>query len=169
MKSYFFKMRGGELSPPRPTSWHIIWSFMGGFVTIAVLAHMSLRMEYSLMMASFGATACLLFAFPDSPFSQPRNVVGGHFFSTLSGLVYMAFFGVTWWSMALALATAIVLMQITKTTHPPASSDALIVMLAGVPWSFLIMPSLIGSVILVSIALIFNNVIRDRRYPRYWM
>ena len=93
----------------------------------------------------------------------------GGFIATLSGLLYMMNFGVTWWSMALALATAIVLMQITKTVHPPAGSNPLIVMLTGAGWPFLAMPSLLGSIILVGVALIFNNLAKERRYPRYWV
>ena len=170
MKRYFSKMRGqGDALPPTAKAAHIAWSFAGGFIAIAALAYLALHQHQPLIMASFGASCVLIFGFPDSPFSQPRNVVGGHFIATLSGLLYMMNFGVTWWSMALALATAIALMQITKTVHPPAGSNPLIVMLAGAGWPFLAMPSLLGSIILVGVALIFNNLAKDRRYPRYWV
>ena len=51
-------------------------------------------------LSSFGASCVLLFSFPDNPFSQPRNVIGGHFISSLTGLVFLAVFGSAWWSMA---------------------------------------------------------------------
>ncbi|MFR9014303.1 MAG: HPP family protein, partial [Desulfovibrio piger] len=34
-----------------------------------------------MLIGSFGASAVLLFAAPDSPLSRPRNLLGGHFFS----------------------------------------------------------------------------------------
>ena len=108
-----------------------------------------------------------MFAYPQSPFAQPRNVIGGHFIATLTGLVFLAIFGVSWWAMALAVGTAIALMLLARMPHPPAGSNPLIVMLAGAGWDFLLMPTLAGSLILVAVALVYNNL-GGRRYPTYW-
>nr|WP_223264590.1 HPP family protein [Sulfuriferula plumbiphila] len=40
------------------------------------------------MLGSFGASCVLLFGFPESPFSQPRNVI-----SALTGLLFLSVFG----------------------------------------------------------------------------
>jgi CBS-domain-containing membrane protein len=74
------------------------------------------------VLGSFGASCVLLFGYPDNPFSQPRNVIGGHFLTSLTGLCFLSVLGASWWSMALALATAVALMQLTRTVHPPAGS-----------------------------------------------
>jgi len=110
-----------------------------------------------------------MFGFPESPFSQPRNVILGHFLSSLIGLIFLALFGTVWWSMALALATAIGVMQVTRTVHPPAGSNPLIVMMTSPQWSFLLFPTLIGAVMLVAVAVIFNNLPPERSYPKYWL
>ena len=43
-----------------------------------------------LLMAPFGASCVLLFAVPNSPLSQPANVIGGHAVATLAGLALFA-------------------------------------------------------------------------------
>ncbi len=77
--------------------------------------------------------------------------------------------GAHWWSMALAAGTAIAVMQLTRTVHPPAGSNPVIVMLTAPKWEFLLMPTLIGAVILVMVAILFNNLPKERAYPKYWM
>ncbi|MDE0844253.1 HPP family protein [Psychrobacter pacificensis] len=42
-----------------------------------------------------------------TPFARPRNVIGGHVIATFTGLVFMTLFGIQWWSMAMAVGTAI--------------------------------------------------------------
>jgi CBS-domain-containing membrane protein len=58
-------------------------------------------------MGSFGASIFVLFVLPDSPFAQPRNVIFGHFVTTLVGLIFYHLVSFDWCSMALALAFAI--------------------------------------------------------------
>lgn len=70
--------------------------------------------------------------------------------------------------MATAVGTAIALMLIFRMPHPPAGSNPLIVMLGAVNWSFLITPTLIGSIVLVMVALIYNNLGKGKQYPTYW-
>ena len=70
--------------------------------------------------------------------------------------------------MAIALTVAITLIQFLRVPHPPAGSNPVIVFLSGVGWDFLLMPALIGAVILVVIAAFYNNLARDRSYPKYW-
>lgn len=169
MRNYFTKMRGTAVAlPARPPLAQVATSWLGGFLGIAAVGYLSLISQAPLVMGSFGATCVLVFGFPDSPFSQPRNIIGGHFISTLTGLVFLTLFGPVWWSMALALATALALMQLTRTVHPPAGSNPVIVMLAGASWPFLLTPTLLGSLTLVGVALFYNNLHERRRYPAYW-
>lgn len=162
------KMRGETLSPPRPANAHIFCSSLGALLGISATAYLAHRSNVPLLMAPFGASAVLAFAVPDSPLSQPRNIIGGHVLGAAVGLSFMTFLGTSWWAMALAVATAIALMQVTKTLHAPAGADPLVVMTAHASWSFILTPALGGSMILVLIALIFNNLISTRSYPKYW-
>lgn len=155
---------------PKRLPWHVIGlAWLGAVLATAAFAGAGNIANLSLVLGSFGATCLLVFAYPQSPFAQPRNVIGGHFVATLTGLVFMAFFGVHWWSMALAVGTAIALMLVLRVPHPPAGSNPLIVMLGGVGWSFLFTPTLFGSLILVAVALCYNNWGKDQHYPTYWL
>ena len=79
------------------------------------------------------------------PFSQPRNILGGHFFSSLIGLICQTLFGATWWSVAIAVGTAISVMMLTRTTHPPAGSNPVIIYLTKPAWGFLLFPTVFGT------------------------
>ncbi|HET9056522.1 MAG TPA: HPP family protein, partial [Chitinophagaceae bacterium] len=108
------------------------------------------------------------FGVPESPLAQPRNIIGGHLISTFIGLVCFHFLGNHWYSLALGVGLAIGIMQVTKTTHPPAGADPLVVILGGYQWSFIFSPVLSGSLTITIIALIFNNISKSRKYPKYW-
>jgi CBS-domain-containing membrane protein len=59
-------------------------------------------------------------------------------------------------------------MMATRTVHPPAGSNPVIVFLAHPGWGFLLFPVLAGAVLLTLVALLFHAVVRKRRYPVYW-
>lgn len=169
MKRIYNKIQGDTASPPRAHYRQIITGLIGGTLGISVLAVLSTVQDMPLLMAPLGATCVLLFAAPDTPLTQPRNVIGGHFVSSLVGLLFYQFIGTGALEMGLAVGCAIALMQLTRTLHAPAGANPLVVLTAGqVSWSFLISPVLIGSIWLVFIALIINNLGQGKRWPRYW-
>ena len=108
----------------------------------------------------------VLFVLPESPFAQPRNVIIGHFLTTLTGLIFYHLVSSDWWSMALAFSIAA--MQYLRVSHPPAGSNPFIVFLLGANWDYLWMPSLIGSLLIVLVAILYNNISKTRSYPKYW-
>ena len=163
------KMQGKtDRCPERLPLLIIAVAWLGGTLATAGLALIGSWQNVAMILGSFGASCLLIFAYPESPFAQPRNIVGGHLITTFTGLLFMTWFGVEWWSMSLAVGTSIALMLFLRVPHPPAGSNPLIVMLGGVPWSFLLTPTLVGAIGLVIVALIYNNIGRGRHYPRYW-
>ena len=70
----------------------------------------------------------------------------------------MTLFGIHWWSMATVVGTAIALMLVFRMPHPPAGSNPLKVMLGAVYWNLLITPTLLGSIVVVMVVLIYNNL-----------
>jgi CBS-domain-containing membrane protein len=95
-------------------------------------------------------------------------VFGGHFLSSLIGLMCLTLFGATWWSVSIAVGTAISVMMLTRTTHPPAGSNPVIIYLTKPAWSFLFFPTAIGAVVLIIVALLYNNLSHKESYPKYW-
>jgi CBS-domain-containing membrane protein len=137
-------------------------------LAIGAVAFLATATATPWVLGSFGASCVLLFGYPDNPFSQPRNVIGGHFLTSMTGLAFLSILGASWWSLALALATAIALMQMTRTVHPPAGSNPVIVMLSLPGWKFLVTPTLLGAVVIIAVAVAFNNLRGTVSYPRRW-
>lgn len=140
-------------------------SWLGSFLGIATLAYLSAYTGYPLIAAPFGATAVLVFALPDSPLAQPRNVICGNCIGAVVCILCVGLFGTAPWVMALAVATAIKLMQLTRTLHPPGGAVALVGVMSSASWNFLFTPVLAGSLIIVGCTLVFNQVARQT-YPR---
>ena len=124
----------------------------GAFVGIAIVSFLSFDAGFPLMLASFGASSVVLFAMPGSRPSRPRNVIGGHLISAVVAVVVFAVLGCTWFSTALAVCAAIVLMVLTDTVHPPGGATALFGVTSGASASYIIAPVLAGAVILVAVA-----------------
>lgn len=160
-------LQASERCPARLSWRSIVLAWLGAALAAAALAWTQDTSGLVMILGSFGASCLLIFAYPHSPFAQPRSVIGGHMIASLTGLVFVALFGANWWSMALAVGTAVALMLVCRVPHPPAGSNPFIVMLSGAGWDFLLTPTLAGALILVAVALVYNNL-GGRRYPTFW-
>jgi len=176
---YLAKMKGGAKSPPGVGGGEILWAWVGSALGIGVCAWLSSRYfeprELSLLIGSFGASAVLVYGAIKSPLAQPRNLVGGHVISGLIGVACWQVFGSTLWvAAALAVSLAIVAMLATKTLHPPGGATALIAVIGGgkvhdLGFLYAIIPAGAGAVVLLIVALLVNNLSRNRKYPEYWV
>jgi CBS domain-containing membrane protein len=152
-----------------------IWSFLGAFVGIGLIAFCQTQMlnkiENVFLIGSFGASSVLVYGSIQSPLAQPRNLIGGHVVSALIGVsVYHLVPDIIWINAPLAVSLSIVAMQITKTLHPPGGATALIAVIGSekiktLGFLYVISPVLSGSLILLVVALIFNNITSERKYP----
>jgi len=122
----------------------------------------------------------LVFGAIESPLAQPRALIFGHFFSALTGLCVTKLFSLMpdqarfeslrWLAASLSSAIAIVVMQLTGTTHPPAGATALLPATDEGIWklSWYYLPVvLLSSTMLMCVALLLNNL--QRRYPVFWI
>jgi CBS-domain-containing membrane protein len=141
--------------------------FMGGALAIGLIGLLARTTGLPLLIAPFGASSVLLFGVPDSAFAQPKNLVLGHLIASAVGLAVFGFCGAGVWQSAIAVGLAIAAMQLSRTVHPPAGADPLVIMLSGgASVQFLVVPVLIGVLSLLLIALVFNNAFRGERWPR---
>ncbi len=178
-REYFHKMRGSTRgSPPRVSNQEILWSWLGAFLGIAAVAWVNqlflAGLDLSLMIGSFGSSAVLIYGAVRSPLAQPRNLVGGHFLSALVGVIcWKLLHQHPWLAEAMAVATAIAVMHATRTLHPPAGATALIAVIGSdeihqLGFMFVLVPATLGSLILLAVAVLFNNLSQTRRYPEIW-
>jgi len=59
-------------------------------------------------------------------------------------------------------------MHLTRTVHPPAGSNPVIIMLTQPSWKFLLTPTTCGALAIDAVAVLFNNLRPDVSYPRRW-
>ncbi|KAL8681919.1 MAG: hypothetical protein Q9186_002005 [Xanthomendoza sp. 1 TL-2023] len=134
---------GHRSSPPPPERSYIIyiWSFIGSFAGLSILQALFGQASYFIerkvppVLASYGASAVLCYGAIEAPLAQPRALVIGHTISATSAISIVKLFALLgstryeslkWLAGSLSTAVAIVLMQMTKTTHPPAGATALL-------------------------------------------
>ncbi len=136
-----------------------LFAGLGASLAIGVLSYADTEiLNTALLMAPFGATTVLVFGVPDSPLAQPKNVVFGHLLTAFIGVFFAQFVGVTPLSLAIATGLAVSAMLLTKTTHPPAGANPLLIMLTGQSWGFLLTPVLFGAIVIVLVGKSMNTL-----------
>src|SRR5450759_5392470 len=76
--------------------------------------------------------------------------------------------------IAMAVATAIAIMHATRTLHPPGGATALIAVIGSpqihdLGFFYVLVPVTLGTLILLAVALVVNNLPKSRRYPEVWL
>lgn len=153
-----------------------IWTFIGSFLGIGIIGWLNSKYvsvaDNIFLIGSFGASAVLVYGVINSPLAQPRNVIGGHVICAVTGVVIHRLIpGQLWLSSSLSVSLSIVLMQITKTLHPPGGATALIANIGSpkiqaLGFYYVLSPVLSGVIILILVALVCNNATSHRSYPR---
>ena len=167
MNAQLWRGAGGR-RPPHPGARATLLGGIGGFLAIGALAVLTSRLDVTLLLGSFGASCVLVFGYPDAPFAQPLNVIGGHVICTVIGLAILHWLGPQPWALSLAVGLSVAAMMATRTVHPPAGSNPVIVFLGHSAWSFLLFPVVSGALLLVLIGWLYNNAVRRTPYPHYW-
>ena len=151
------------------------FTFLGSFMGIGLIGLMNSQHlqahDNMFLIGSFGASSVLIYGIINSPFSQPRNLIGGHLISAIIGVtIHKLIPQELWLSCAMSVSLAIVMMQMTKTLHPPGGATALIANLGSekiqnLGYFYVLSPVLSGVLILFIVALVFNNLTEHREYP----
>ncbi len=153
----------------------LLWTFLGSFCGIGLVGliqhYLFSTYDSLLLIGSFGASSVLIFGAIQSPLAQPRNLIGGHVLSAFIGVAVNLLLGHhPLLAASLAVSLAILVMQISRTLHPPGGATALIAVIGSdqikaLGWWFILSPVLCGVLVLLVVALVFNNLSKDRRYP----
>ncbi len=162
----------------------MISTFIASFCGIAIVAALHYHAAaisgfgappytWQWMIGSFGATAVLLYATPESPLAQPRCLLGGHVGSALIGAsinLLLPGESTRWLACALAVSLSITFMQAARVVHPPGGATALIAVsiesARNQGYFFVVFPVFVGACVMLLVALIVNNVVL--RFPLYW-
>lgn len=147
------------------------FTFVAGFLTIAVLAGLAVVTRSPFVFPSLGPTAFLLYFSPTSVTASPRHALLGHAVGLVcgygslwcTGLAHApaaTIMGVTWARViaaALSLASTGALLILLRVVHAPAAATTLIVSLGIItaPWQLVIIE--VAVVAMVACGLAFNR------------
>jgi len=160
----------GRAYQPAFERQQVLASWLGALLAITALGLISSWSHYGLVVAPFGASTVLLFGHPESPLAQPRNVVLGNTLAALVSVICVASLGDAAWVMGLAVAITIALGQLLRCLHPPAGAVALLGVLLQARPSFILVPVLSGSLLLMALAALFHRLQRPgHTYPQHWL
>ena len=140
----------------------------GGAAAIGLMEALSTRIAMPLVAIPFATSIVLVMGSPEVDAAQPRALVGGHVVATAVGLVVVKLAGPAPWAAALAVGLAMAAMHLTRTFHPPAGIDPLLVVLNNMPWSFLFVPVAIGAALLAAFAFVWHLAARRNSWPTRW-
>jgi CBS domain-containing membrane protein len=118
----------------------------------------------------------LIFHAYDAPLSQPRNVIGGFLVSSTIGVatrLLCQYFNVPIFLVsAMAVSLSMLGMNVFGVMHPPGAACAYGAVngsstLKNLGFGY-ILTTMIAATIMLSVALLGNNLSPRRRYPLYW-
>jgi len=147
----------------------LLWSTAGALVAMLLVLQIADAPGHVLMLGSLGGSTVFLFGLPRTAPAQPRALFGGHLGGALVGVLCYQAFGAAPWVYALAVALTLVLMLVTKTVHPPAGADPLIMVHAHAGWFALWQPVFVSVALLALVAAAWSRVLPGTvRYPNAW-
>lgn len=117
------------------------------------------------LLAPLAASTVLLFGLPNSPASQPVNVIAGHFLASVLALALDQALPEAAWSVAAAVGIIFGVLALMRLTHPPAGAIPIIVMTAHPPWTAVLVPALAGPLILIVTAMLVHRLPPRSTYP----
>lgn len=136
----------------------LLWCAVGAATGISLALWIAGPPFAPFVLASLGGSAVFLFGLTRAPAAQPRALFGGHLGGALIGIACYQFFGAALWVYALALVLTLGFMLLTRTVHPPAGANPVLMIYLHAGWAALWQPVLLGVVVLVAVALLWSRL-----------
>jgi CBS-domain-containing membrane protein len=141
---------------------------LGAAIAIGIMELLSSVSHYPLAIIPFATSVVLVIGSPRAEPAQPRALIGGHVLATLAGFAMLKLMGPNAWAAAIAVGLAVLAMHATRTFHPPAGINPLLVVLNNLPWWFLLAPVLVGAILLAAFGYLWHRRFRGERWPSAW-
>lgn len=154
----------------RRPSFRFVWSALGIAVGISVALLLVGPPTSPFLLASLGGSSVFLFGLTNAPAAQPRALFCGHLSAALIGILCYQYFGDSLWVYAMAQVLALWCMLFTRTVHPPAGANPLIMIYSHSTISALWEPVFIGVFSLAMVAAIWSRLCPGlAHYPVAWL
>ncbi|HMW18263.1 MAG TPA: HPP family protein [Accumulibacter sp.] len=143
-----------------------LWCLLGVSGGIALALALVAPPHSPLLLASLGGTAVFLFGLTRAPAAQPRALLGGHLAGAFIGIACAQFLGTSLLAYVLAVTLSLAFMLATRTVHPPAGANPVLMVYAHAPWSALWNPVLLGTFCLMLMAMLWSRLYPElSHYP----
>lgn len=147
---------------------------LGAAVGVSVALALAGPPASPFLLASLGGSAVFLFGMTRAPAAQPRALFGGHLGGALIGIACYQAFGDALWVSALAMALALGWMLLTRTMHPPAGANPLLMVQMHAGFGALLQPVLLGVLALAMVAALWSRLAARlapglAAYPVNWL
>ena len=148
---------------------HLIWCAAGAATGIGLALWFVGTPSSPFLLASLGGSTVFLFGLTHTAAAQPRAVFFGHLGCALIGLLCFHAFGDALWVNILAVVLALIFMLSTRTIHPPAGANPLIMVHQHAGFFALWQPVGLGVVILILVAMAWSRILPGmKHYPTEW-
>lgn len=144
----------------------LLWCLVGGGSAIVLALLMAGPPLTPFLLASLGGTAVFLFGMTRAPAAQPRALFGGHLGGAFIGIACYQALGDSLVAYSLAISLTLGFMLLTRTVHPPAGANPIVMVHAHAGWAALLQPVLLGIACLVLTAIVWSRLYPGLvRYP----
>lgn len=143
------------LSHPLP---RLLWCLLGGGTGIGLALLVAGPLAAPFLLASLGGTAVFLFGLTRAPAAQPRALFGGHLGGAFVGIACYQALGDVPAAYVLATVLALALMLLTRTVHPPAGANPILMVYVHAGWPVLWHPVLLGIATLAAVAAVWSRL-----------
>ena len=147
-----------------------VYAALFSIITMSVLTLLTYKTTYGLfLITSFGSSMALIYGYPESPFSQPKNVFFSHLLTSVVGILFLYLLPLpNFILIPIAVGIGVGLMILLKIPHPPAGANPIIIIMGSVSLDYIISPIILGSIIILIFAIILNRYILRKNYPSEW-
>lgn len=136
----------------------LLWCLLGAAGGIAVALALVGPPHSAFVLASLGGSAVFLFGLTRAPAAQPRALFGGHLGAAVIGIACGQLLGSSLTAYAAAVALSLAFMLLTRTIHPPAGANPVLMVYAHAGWSALLTPVLLGVACLAAVAFVWSRL-----------
>ncbi len=124
--------------------------------------------QVNFLLASLGGSTVFLFALTDTEAAQPRALFGGHFGGALIGILSYQLLGEALWVYVFAVVLTTLFMMLTRTIHPPAGANPLLMIHYHAGFNAILNPVAVGVFTLFLMGCLWSRLGRGRPYPSKW-
>ncbi|CAG7856510.1 hypothetical protein MCAMS1_01022 [biofilm metagenome] len=142
---------------------------MSAFCTIYLVALITREFlpvsQSPVLAASMGASAVILFINPNSQYSSPWSLIGGHLVSSLVGISCAISIPDTVLSAAAAVGGSMLIMQLLRCMNPPGAATALAPLMSpthadSLHYYLLLSTVMVNAILLVLLSAFINRLLR---------